>query len=263
MMVEIVCPNCGFSKRVPREKIPLRVKWATCPSCRSRFQITGEGFGSPLHDQNGQVDWVHDVPPSPLSDQETRPQGFWKGLYQAAKAALFYPGRFFRDMLSGRGIREALAFGLLFGSVGAMFGWFWQFLMLFEKFRLIAEYFMGQVTLGILFVGILVLVPLFVVLEILFSTCILHVTLLIVRGAGHGFDATFKVMAYSQASQILGLIPFVGGLIGWFWQLVIRIIGLKEIHQTTYLRVIMAFLLPIVAMILVAVTVTVTVLLLS
>lgn len=262
-MVEIVCPNCGFSKRVARDKIPPRVKWATCPSCRSRFQITREGSGSPSYDRSAQADSVRDVPPIPPPVREIRPQGFWSGVYRTARAALFCPGSFFRDMPSGGRIGEALAFGLLFGSTGAMFGWFWQFLMLFENLRPVAEYFMGQFTLGILFVGILVLVPLFVVLEILFSTCILHVTLLIVRGAGQGFGATFKVMAYSQASQILGLVPFVGGLIGWFWQLVIRIIGLKEVHQTTYTRVIIAFLLPVVAMILVAVTVTVSVLWLS
>ena len=60
-------------------------------------------------------------------------------------------------------------------------------------------------------------------------------------------------MAYSQASQVFGLIPFLGGVIGWFWQLVIRIIGLKKIHQTTYLKIVLAFLLPLGAVILTAI----------
>ncbi len=255
-MVEIVCPHCGFSKKVPRGKIPARVKWATCPSCGSRFNITGEGLGIPLPDQIVPAGTVHDGPPLSSKAEEVLYRGFWKGLYQTAKAVLFRPGRFFRVMPSGVGGREAFAFGLLFGSVGTMFGWFWQFLMLFENFGPSAEYFMGLFTLKILFIGILILVPFFVILEILFSTSILHAALYIVRGAGHGFDATFKVMAYSQAPQVFGLIPFVGGLIGWFWQLVIRIIGLKEIHQTSYARVILAFLLPLVVMILAGLTVT-------
>ena len=151
-------------------------------------------------------------------------------------------------------MREPLAFGLLFGSVGAMFGWFWKLLLLWGDFSPVGEYFMGPSTMEIVFVGLLVLSPLLVVLEILFSSCILHTTLMIVGGAGRGFDATLKVMAYSQASQVFGLVPYLGGLIGWFWQLVIRIIGLKEIHQTTYPRIVMAFLLPLGALVAIGIT---------
>jgi hypothetical protein len=67
-----------------------------------------------------------------------------------------------------------------------------------------------------------------------------------VRGADNGFEATFRVVAYSQAAQVLGIIPFVGGWIGWIWQLIIQIIGFREIHETSYLRVILAFVIPLV-----------------
>lgn len=54
------------------------------------------------------------------------------------------------------------------------------------------------------------------------------------------------MVSYSQAAQIWGLIPFIGGSIGWIWQLVVQIIGLREMHETSYSRVIIAFLIPVV-----------------
>ena len=44
----------------------------------------------------------------------------------------------------------------------------------------------------------------------------------------------------------VGVVPFVGGFLGGLWLLIVQLIGLKEIHETTYPRVIIAFLLPIV-----------------
>jgi hypothetical protein len=52
------------------------------------------------------------------------------------------------------------------------------------------------------------------------------------------------VVSYSQATQLLGLFPFIGGLIGFLWMIIVQIIGLKEIHETSYLKVIIAFLIP-------------------
>ena len=53
------------------------------------------------------------------------------------------------------------------------------------------------------------------------------------------------MVAYSQATQIWCLIPVVGSWIAGVWQLVVQVIGLREMHETTYLKVIIAFLIPI------------------
>ena len=39
MTVDLTCPFCSFSKKVPKEKIPAGVRWATCPRCQRRFEI--------------------------------------------------------------------------------------------------------------------------------------------------------------------------------------------------------------------------------
>jgi len=60
-------------------------------------------------------------------------------------------------------------------------------------------------------------------------------------------------MAYSQATRIWSILPFIGSPIGWIWRSIVQIIGLKEAHETSYLRIIVAFSIPIGLLLLVAV----------
>jgi hypothetical protein len=54
------------------------------------------------------------------------------------------------------------------------------------------------------------------------------------------------MVAFSQSTKILELVPFVGGFVGWFWHLIVQVIGLREMHETSYWRTIIAMILPIV-----------------
>ena len=103
----------------------------------------------------------------------------------------------------------------------------------------------SQFTMNLIFIGLMVISPLFVTMIIFSTSGILHLLLLIVGGGKNGFEATFRVVSYSQATQVLGMMPFIGGLIGGFWLLIVQIIGLREIHETSYLRVFVALLIPL------------------
>ena len=71
-------------------------------------------------------------------------------------------------------------------------------------------------------------------------------------GAGaNRFEATFRVVAYSQATRVWSVIPFIGSPIGWVWRSIVQIIGLKEAHETSYGRIVVAFLIPLVMLIVV------------
>jgi len=108
--------------------------------------------------------------------------------------------------------------------------------------------------MGFIFLIIMLISPVCVLLTIFFTSVIMHLMLLIV-GVKNGFEATFRVISYSQASQILGVIPFIGGMIGGFWLVIVQFIGLRTIHEISYLRVLMAFLIPVVVLILLLVIV--------
>jgi len=245
MIVEITCPHCNFSKKISEKKIPKGVRWASCPRCKERFELVlPQSSPEVKQGQKGrEPESEAGRRGSPWEDRSEL--GIWQGIYQTFKAVLFSPQHLFRSMTVKGGIKEPLAFGLLLGSIGTMFGFFWQFLIMSGSLLSFGNIPIGQFAMGLVFLGIIILSPLFVIMSLFFTSAILHLLLLIVRGGKNGFNATFRVVSYSQAIQVLGVIPFIGGLISSFWLLIIQIIGLREIHETSYLRVIIAFLIPL------------------
>lgn len=269
MIIEITCPFCQFSKRVPSEKIPDGVKWVTCPRCRQRFEFrkkeAEEAAGMPIplptipfHSEGEKAREETEGGPSRTgAPWENRSEiGLWQGIFQTCKAVLFSPETLFKELTYGAGKKEPFAFGLLTGSIGSMLGFFWQSLIP-GSLLILGHSFLSQFAIGIIALFVLAMIPLMVAIGIFIYSAILHLLLLIVRGANNGFEATFRVVAYSQAAQVVGVIPFVGGWIGGIWQLIIQVIGLREIHETSYLRVILAFVIPLFVGILVAVAVIV------
>ncbi len=245
MIVEITCPNCNFTKKVPREKIPQGVRWATCPRCKQRFEFSVPGPESGFEEPQGEKS----VPPGAgrgPSPWEMRSElGTGRAIVQTMRAVLFSPTSFFRGLETGGGIKEPLAFGLLTGSLGTMLEVFWQFLIKGGSLAAVGQGLFGPLSMSVIFVIAMVLCPLFVAIAMFVASAIVHVLLLIVRGGRNGFGATFSVVAYSQAAQVWSFIPFIGGFIGGIWLIVVQIIGLREIHEISYLRVILALLIPL------------------
>jgi hypothetical protein len=253
MIIEITCPFCQLSKQVPSEKIPDTVKWVTCPRCHQRFDFNKQ-----------EAEKTFSVPPSPIADIPSQEQkveeegpsraggpwedradhGLWQGIFQTFKQVCFSPETFFKNLTYAGGKKEPLAFGVMTGSIGSMLTLFWQSLIA-GGLMILGLSFFSNYAVGFIFLLMILVIPLMVTVGIFLYSGVLHLLLLMVRGGGNGFEATFRVVSYSQAVQVLGVIPFVGGFIGGIWQLIIQVIGLREIHETSYLRVIMAFLIPV------------------
>lgn len=256
MIIEITCPFCQFSKQVPSEKIPEAVKWVSCPRCRQRFQFDKneaiKASCSPVSpreipyqsEQEGREQKAEGVSRGSTPWENRSELGLWQGIFQTIKKVLFSPQTLFKGMTCKGGKMEPLAFGLLFGSVGTMLGVFWQALIP-GSILILGHSFFPRFTLGIIVLFLLAVIPVMIALGIFMYSGILHLLLLIVRGGNKGFEATFRVVSYSQAAQVVGIIPFVGGWIGGIWLLIIQVIGLREIHETSYLRVILAFVIPL------------------
>lgn len=239
MNIELLCPYCQFSKTVPPEKIPKGARWATCPRCGQRFDFAKTASAQAAREGANGFDGCG-------AAWEKRSQlGFWAGIAQTLKAVLFTPAGFFRHLPSRAGLREPLAFGLLAGTIGSMFGFFWQILMVAGGMAFFGQSFLGRITVGLIFFILLLVIPLLVAAGLFVTSGIAHICLRLVGAGKSGFEATFRVMAYSQAAQTWGLIPFFGGWIGWIWRLVIQLIGLREIHRISYPRLILAALIPV------------------
>jgi len=241
-MVEITCPQCNYTKSVPLEKIPPEAKWIKCPQCGNRFEYLKK-------EEDGETEIRSATP------WESRLElGLWKGIKQTIKSVLFSPKHMFSSMPVKDGWREPLAFGLLVGSISSMCAFFWEFLIAHSGFLRPFGSFSNSLSSPIIFLIFIFLSPLLVSISIFISSLIIHFLLLLVRAGNNRFEATLRVMAYSQATRIWSILPFIGSLIGWVWRSIVQIVGLKEAHETSYLRIIVALSIPIGLLLLVAVS---------
>jgi predicted Zn finger-like uncharacterized protein len=240
-MVMITCPQCNYSKSIPIERIPAGARWVRCPRCGTRFEFV-RTEGDREDTKIVGIPW-----------ERREELGLWQGLLRTVKRVLFSPRSTFSSMPVTGGWREPLAFGLLVGSIGSMFTFFWEFLGESIGFPRPFLNLSASVSSTLVFLVLIFLSPLFVTIYLFISSVITHVLLLIVRGGKNGFEATFRVVAYSQATAAWSVMPILGGAIGWVWNSIVYIIGLKEAQETSYVRVILAFSIPFAFLILVIV----------
>ena len=232
-MIEITCPQCNYTKSIPLEKIPPGARWIKCPQCGNRFEYLKKEEDRETEKRSA-TPW------------ERRLQlGLWKGIKQTIKSVLFSPKNMFSSMPVRGGWREPLSFGLLVGSISSMFAFFWEFLIANSVLLKPFGGFSISLSSPIIFLILILLSPLLVSISIFISSLIIHLLLLLARAGNNRFEATFRVVAYSQATRIWSLLPFIGSPIGWVWRSIVQIIGLKEAHDTSYLRIIVAFSIPI------------------
>lgn len=253
MIIEITCPFCQLSKRVPTENIPDAVKWVTCPRCRQRFAFNKKEAEAAAGETETAQDVEFESASGKRYGEEEREGAPWEnltelglrqGILRTFRMVLFSPGAFFRGLAYEGGKREPFAFGLMAGSIGGMMGFFWQ--SIFPGGLLVlGRGFFFHYTPGLMPLVALAMIPVMVAAGLFIYSGILHILLLLTRGGKNGFEATFRVICYSQAAQVWEVIPFIGGWIGGIWQVTVQIIGLKEMHETSSLRVVLAFLIPL------------------
>jgi hypothetical protein len=162
------------------------------------------------------------------------------------KGVLVNPTQTFAEMRTEGGISAPILYAIILGSIGGIVGIIWQGLIYTLNFMVnqeIAQY-AANATLLILMA---IFMPLIVTVGLFISSGIAHVCLIIVGGANQRFEATFRVFAYTNGSVALfQLVPFCGGIVAGIWGLVCNIIGLKEAHETTAGKAILAILLPVI-----------------
>lgn len=91
-----------------------------------------------------------------------------------------------------------------------------------------------------------VLAPLFIILGIFVVAAIFHLMLMMLGGANNGFEATVRVVCYTQTAQLAGLIPCCGSIIGLVWTIVLYTTGLSTAHRTSQGKALLTIFLPLV-----------------
>ena len=171
-----------------------------------------------------------------------------KGLISSLKGSLFAPSIFFRTMNVTGGITDPMLYALITGMVSWTIYYFWQIVLHVPLGSYIPlkgasdlDVFQGT---GI--AAAAVLMPFILIASLFIWSGILHLLLMMVRGAKNGFEATFRVVSYSIGGYVFLMIPFCGAIISALWTVVLAIIGLKEAHGTTGGKASFAVLFPLI-----------------
>jgi len=169
--------------------------------------------------------------------------GALNGFYLTIKEVLLAPGTFFHRMPTGIGLVQPLLFAVIIGVIGAFFEWMWTLtgssLQLFFTEE-IADVMSGPLLYGLFFL----LSPVFAAVTVVITAGLLHLGMIVFGGNRLGFEATFRVVAYAEATGVITVLPFCGRWIGIIYGLVVAIIGLYRIHDTEPWRAALAVLVP-------------------
>ena len=162
------------------------------------------------------------------------------------------PGRFFQAPWPKPGFWHPLLFGVICQTIGTFFQYLYS--ILFDSLSAMLFTFLGasstevfmQTGVSIIVAAIIIVfAPLGAVVNLFLFTFIYHVCLMIVGGNKKDLEATFRAICYSQGPSLFLVVPMIGAVIAFVWQLVLMIIGIKEIHGTTYPKAILAIIIPL------------------
>jgi len=262
------CAKCGALLNVGEEG---RYR---CPACGYEFHYSGhEGTTADPQQPPGPAPGYQQAPgyqvgftpttPQPAPFEDTENYSFLGGMFETLKQTVINPVNFFRSLDPNLPVGRALLYLVILGSVGYFFGMLWallQNLLMVQSMSAFSQ-FQGGGQLGqmnqfsdpaflrnfylVLFLGSPILGPLFAVAGAFVNTAIFHLFLMIYKGNKYDFWATMRMYCYSGGVGIVQVIPFVGGMVAGVWMLVLYVIGLKEMHDTTYGKSVGAILTPL------------------
>jgi hypothetical protein len=90
----------------------------------------------------------------------------------------------------------------------------------------------------------IILAPIFLAIGLLIGSGIIHLLVRLVVGPRNaGFEATFRVVAYSQVVNLVSWIPFIGPLLG-LYGIYLGVIGVREVHGTSTGKAALVVLIP-------------------
>jgi hypothetical protein len=222
----VTCPQCGFEQPETDECI----KCGIIISKYVQFQEMARSV-------EGQVREVSKDEYVPWESGE----GFIGAFFQTLRGSLFSPTKFFKKISFGEGYWAPLIYGLITGIIGNGCAIFWGWLFMAQWIPMDRIPF--QYSLSIL--QTIVPLPFYQALAIFIGSAILHLSLIIVRGNHHGFKTTFRAVSYSYSGYLFMIIPFIGLFIGNIYVFILNVIGVREGHEISNGKAILAVLLPV------------------
>jgi hypothetical protein len=146
--------------------------------------------------------------------------------------------------LSSEDLGQPLLYGVIVGTIGTVFSLLWN--MMFSGLSMLGggmateEFAISQ---G-MYILLMLFSPALAALGLFIASAVYHVGLLVLGDAERGFAVTFRAVSYGYTPNLLGVVPFCGGIIGGLWSLVLVIMGGKLGHGTEWWKAILGYFLP-------------------
>ncbi|MGI9050681.1 MAG: YIP1 family protein [Rubrobacteraceae bacterium] len=165
-----------------------------------------------------------------VREMVTRPVGFFRGIARR--------GDFVNPLIF------ALVCALISASIGGFLGILYAIVGIGDGGIVGAT---GAVVASMFFTPIISAIALFI------CAGILHLLVaLIIKPVDTGFEATFRVVSYANVAQLVGWVPVLGPLVAAVASIVLSIIGVREVHETTTGKAALVVLIPAAVALLVA-----------
>jgi hypothetical protein len=256
----VTCPQCGFGQSTTNECVKCGVIISKFMKYQGEVKpVEADGVsagpvadaapGGPQQQRMIGVPMAEPTGSTPWEDMASL--GFMAAFFRTIKEVLFSTTAFFKRMPLDKGLSSPLFFGVIISFLGTTAGLLVQYALsgVIGSFTQSEE---GMAGAGVTFFQTAFLIiyalvlPLLIAIGFFIMSGIFHICLMIVGAGKRGFEATFRVVAYTSSSQIFALVPFVGGIVVAIYNLVLWTIGFREVHRTTTGKAFVAVLLPMV-----------------
>jgi hypothetical protein len=165
---------------------------------------------------------------------------------ETLQQSLFHPTAFFRRTAPERGAGAALAYAAITGTLSLAVFWLWQLALGGLGGGDAGNHLRDLLVSWGALAAILLLAPLAIAATFVVSAGVQHVALAVLGGATGTYTTTLKAVCYGSSALVFNVFPICGTAVGSVWQVVIQVIGMRELHRTTTARALLAWLLPLV-----------------
>jgi hypothetical protein len=224
----VTCPQCGFEQ-------PETDECVKCGVIMSKYVQ----FQEMARSVEGQVREISSEEYTPWESGE----GFIAAFLRTTQEVLFSPTKFFKKVAAGEGYWSPFIFAMISGIIGcgAILLWQWLFFsgMVPPQIRSVTTY-------SLFLVFAIILIPFWVAFSIVVGSGVIHLCVMIVGGNRKGFEATFRAISYSHSALLFYIVPLIGSIVGGIYYLILIILGVREGHEISTGKAVLAVLLPLI-----------------